>query len=152
MNYYYFETPIGMMTLGEEKEKLRYCLFGKGVLDGSLQKSAYLIKAYDELLEYFHGQRKIFDLDYDIQGTPFQLKVYQELLHIPYGQTISYKQLAINIGSPKAYRAVGHANHVNNISIFIPCHRVIGTNHRLVGYAGGLEVKKYLLELENASF
>ncbi len=152
MNYYYFETPIGMMTLGEEKEKLRYCLFGEEELDGSFQKTAYLMKAYDELLEYFHGQRKTFDLDYDIQGTPFQLKVYQELLRIPYGQTRSYKQLAINVGSPKAYRAVGHANHVNNISIFIPCHRVIGTNHHLVGYAGGLEVKKYLLKLENASF
>ncbi len=152
MNYYNFETPIGIITLGEEDNQLAYCLFGQVSLDGNYQKSDYLIKAYQQLQEYFNGIRHEFELDYLIQGTPFQQAVYRDLLDIPYGQTISYKQLAINIGSPKAYRAVGHANHENRISIFIPCHRVIGSNHSLIGYAGGLEIKKYLLELENASY
>ncbi|MCD7839951.1 MAG: methylated-DNA--[protein]-cysteine S-methyltransferase [Erysipelotrichaceae bacterium] len=143
MNYYYFDTPVGSITLGEEDNRLAYCLFGQVELVGYYRKSDYLIKVYLQLLEYFRGERKEFELDYLIQGTSFQQKVYQGLLDIPYGQTVSYKQLAIHIGSPKAYRAVGHANHENKISIFIPCHRVIGSNHSLIGYAGGLKIKKY---------
>ena len=83
-----------------------------------------------------------------IRGTFFQVKVWQELQKIPYGQTISYQELAVRVGNPKACRAVGMANNKNNIGIIIPCHRVIGKNGKLVGYAGGLNIKQKLLELE----
>ncbi|MCD7892408.1 MAG: methylated-DNA--[protein]-cysteine S-methyltransferase [Erysipelotrichaceae bacterium] len=151
MNYYYFDSPVGILTLGEENNRLAYCLFGQKEINGNYFKSDYLTEAYRQLQEYFNGDRHIFELNYLIQGTAFQQKVCYALLDIPYGQTISYKQLAINIGSPQASRAVGRANHENNITIFIPCHRVVGSDHRLVGYAGGLEIKEHLLKLENAS-
>ena len=101
-----------------------------------------------QLEEYFNCRRKAFDIPIKLRGTEFQKKVWNELLKIPYGETVSYKYLAIKIGNPKACRAVGMANHNNPILIIVPCHRVINENKRLGGYALGLDLKRKLLELE----
>lgn len=101
-----------------------------------------------QLQEYFEGERKIFDLPLDMRGTDFQKQVWAALCDIPYGETCSYKALACAIGNPKASRAVGMANNKNPVSIVVPCHRVIGADGKLVGYAGGLDIKSALLQLE----
>lgn len=103
---------------------------------------------FRQLDEYFAGTRKAFDFPCRLHGTPFQKAVWAALREIPYGETRSYKDIAEAIGHPKAFRAVGMANHANPIFITIPCHRVIGASGSLVGYGGGLEMKKALLELE----
>lgn len=105
-------------------------------------------KAYAQLSEYFAGKRTKFDLKLAPKGTAFQQSVWKELLKIPYGQTRSYKDLAIAIGKPKAARAVGMALNKNPIPLIIPCHRVIGANGSLIGFALGIETKKWLLRLE----
>jgi methylated-DNA-[protein]-cysteine S-methyltransferase len=110
----------------------------------------YLFGVFNQLTEYFAGTRKKFDLPLDIYGTDFQIKVWEELKKIPYGKTISYKTLAENLGDVKSIRAVGKANGQNPIAIIIPCHRVIGSNGKLTGYAGGLKIKQKLLHLEGA--
>lgn len=104
--------------------------------------------AAQELDEYFAGGRKTFDLPLLFVGTEFQEKVWNTLLEVPYGETRSYGWMAEMIGNPKAVRAVGRANGSNSISIFAPCHRIIGSNGSLTGYGGGLPAKKFLLELE----
>ena len=130
-----------------------WCSFAKG----EQRRQDYLFRtfsiraqlAYDYVhSEYFDGKRKIFDLPLKPEGTEFQLKDWNALREIPYGETRSYKDIAIAIGNPKACRAVGTANHNNPISIIIPCHRVIGSDGSLTGYGGGLDKKTYLLELE----
>ena len=108
-----------------------------------------LLETKKQLSEYFEGQRKIFDLPLDFEGTEFQQKVWQALLTIPFGETRSYKEIAEQIGNVKAVRAVGAANGKNPISIIAPCHRVVGANGKLVGFAGGLENKDILLKIEN---
>jgi methylated-DNA-[protein]-cysteine S-methyltransferase len=105
-----------------------------------------------QVSEYFSGTRKVFDLALAPQGTPFQQRVWKELLTIPFGQTMSYGELATRVGNPKASRAVGGANGQNPVSLIIPCHRVIGTDRSLTGYGGGLNVKEALLNHEGASF
>ncbi len=104
--------------------------------------------AFLQLEEYLKGNRKIFDFPIEVQGTPFQLKVWDALRNIPYGETRSYKQIAEAIEKPKAVRAVGMANNRNPLLIVNPCHRVIGSNGKLVGYASGLPLKEFLLKLE----
>ena len=108
-----------------------------------------LLETQKQLNEYFVGQRQVFDLPLDFEGTEFQQKVWQALLTIPFGETRSYKQIAEQIGNVKAVRAVGAANGKNPISIIAPCHRVVGANGKLVGFAGGLENKDVLLKLES---
>lgn len=103
------------------------------------------------LREYFNGALKVFDLPLDVIGTPFQKQVWQALTEIPYGKTVTYKDIAVKINRPKAVRAVGMANNKNKIPIIIPCHRVIGSNGSLVGYGGGLHIKKKLLSLEGVT-
>jgi methylated-DNA-[protein]-cysteine S-methyltransferase len=110
----------------------------------------YLFGIFNQLKEYFAGTRKEFDVPLDIEGTDFQKRVWNELQNIPYGKTISYKSLSEKLGDVKAIRAVGKANGQNPIAIIIPCHRVIGANGSLVGYAGGLAIKEKLLHLEGA--
>ena len=110
----------------------------------------YLFGIFNQLKEYFAGTRKEFDVPLDIKGTDFQKRVWNELQKIPYGKTISYKTLSEKLGDVKAIRAVGKANGQNPIAIIIPCHRVIGANGSLVGYAGGLAIKEKLLHLEGA--
>jgi len=110
----------------------------------------YLFGIFDQLKEYFAGTRKEFDVPLDIEGTDFQKRVWNELQKIPYGKTISYKTLSEKLGDVKVIRAVGKANGQNPIAIIIPCHRVIGANGNLIGYAGGLAIKEKLLHLEGA--
>lgn len=107
-------------------------------------------KAIEQLLDYLKGNRQQFTIPIHQMGTPFQMKVWEELRRIPYGETRSYGELAVNVGNPKGQRAVGMANHCNPIGIVVPCHRVIGKNGSLTGYAGGLDIKQRLLELEGA--
>jgi O-6-methylguanine DNA methyltransferase len=103
---------------------------------------------YNQLEEYFEGRRAVFSVPRDLRGTPFQIQVWDALARIPFGETRSYGEIAGQIGRPKAVRAVGQANHVNPVPILIPCHRVIGSTGDLVGYGGGIPLKKQLLALE----
>lgn len=107
-----------------------------------------LQEAYNQIDEYFKGKRKEFNLKLHVQGTDFQKKVWNALTEIPYGKVVSYKDIAKAVGNEKAVRAVGNSNNKNRIAIVIPCHRVIGSNGKLVGYAGGLHFKEWLLEHE----
>jgi len=108
----------------------------------------FMFNVYNELNEYFNYQRKEFEIPLDIKGTSFQKRVWKQLQKIPFGEVVSYKHIAEKIRQPKAYRAVGHANAANPISIIIPCHRVININGNLGGYSAGLVIKEKLLELE----
>ncbi|WP_457552714.1 methylated-DNA--[protein]-cysteine S-methyltransferase [Desulfobacula sp.] len=152
MYYCYFESPVGKLLLNGEKV-LEGLHFPKGKTRVEPPKDwIYLEKmfsgAIDQLEAYFKGKLIKFDLELNAKGTAFQKTVWQELVKIPYGETISYGQLAKSIGNPNASRAVGMANGKNPISIIIPCHRVIGKNGSLTGFGGGLDVKKKLLDLE----
>jgi len=112
------------------------------------QLPALLIQCAEQLIQYFNGERRVFELPLHQPGTPFQQEVWSELMTIPFGKTISYLELARKTGDPKATRAVASANGKNHIAIIVPCHRVIGSNKELVGYGGGLWRKKWLLEHE----
>ena len=116
--------------------------------DVAEQPTPLLLRAFAQLEEYLAGVRKKFDLPLAPAGTPFQRKVWNALEQIPYGQTRSYRQIAEAVNSPKGFRAVGMANNRNPIAVFIPCHRVIGADGSMVGYGGGLDIKKHLLRLE----
>jgi O-6-methylguanine DNA methyltransferase len=105
---------------------------------------------FEQLDEYFNKERKLFDLPQDIIGTAFQMRVWGELKKIKYGETITYRQLAIRLGNAEAVRAVGRASSANPLPLVIPCHRLVGADGKLTGYSGGLEVKKILLGLENS--
>ena len=144
-------TPLGPMTLVEAGGALAELRFGETVLaDERLQSTPLLRKAQAELTEYFAGKRTAFTVPLAPQGTAFQQAVWDALLAIPYGETRSYGAVAGQIGKPKAARAVGMANNRNPLPVFIPCHRVIGANGKMVGYGGGLHIKEALLALESA--
>ncbi len=116
----------------------------------STEPSVLTDLAFEQLCQYLKGERKEFDLPLNMnQGTPFQQKVWRALLDIPYGKIVSYGDIAKAIGQPTASRAVGGANNRNPISIIVPCHRVVGSSGNLVGYASGLDAKRFLLELES---
>jgi methylated-DNA-[protein]-cysteine S-methyltransferase len=117
---------------------------------GADERNPILVATEQQLGEYFAGRRTAFDLTVDFSGTEFQRKVWHALLTIPFGETRTYAQIARQIGNPAAVRAVGAANGKNPISIVAPCHRVIGSNGKLTGFAGGLDAKAYLLRLEGA--
>ena len=119
------------------------------IADNELPK--VLLEARKQFLEYFKGERKKFKLRLNLEGTDFQMKVWNALVEIPYGKLSSYKDIAIKVGSPKAYRAVGMANNKNKFPIILPCHRVVGTSGKLVGYAGGLDFKSGLILLEKSN-
>lgn len=158
IKYYDFESKLGKMlisfsdkgivylSLAEDRENmLKYInkKYGQAI---RVNKSDY--SYHHELIEYTLGNLKKFSLPLDLRGTEFQMRVWKELLNIPYGETRTYKDIAIKIGRPKAYRAVGNALNKNPILIVVPCHRVIGSNGDLVGFGGGLDLKKRLLEIE----
>jgi len=148
-NGFYYETPIGKIGIVEDNMAIIQVCFGEGIHnDITINETPLLKRASEQLHEYFSGKRKIFDLPLVLKGTEFQQKVWKALQEIPYSTTCSYKDIARNIGNIKACRAVGMANNKNQIPIIIPCHRVIGTNGKLVGYAGGLHIKEKLLEIE----
>lgn len=142
------ETPIGKIYIAEEDDKIIEINLDSNKNNYEIKNTEVLNLAEKQLLEYFEGKRKQFDLPFKLKGTPFQEKVWNELLKIPYGETRTYGEIAKNIGNPKTARAVGMANHNNPISIVVPCHRVIGANNKLVGYGLGIDKKQYLLELE----
>ena len=158
----YNHSPCGEMILGSFDGNLCLCDWADGrrraSVDQRLQKclkadyvegsSDVIEKASHQLNEYFQNQLREFEIPLLFVGTDFQKKVWNELRNIPYGKTVSYGELARRIGMPKAVRAVANANAVNAISIIAPCHRVIGTDGNLTGYGGGLNRKKFLLELE----
>ena len=141
-------SPIGTLSIGEKDGFITDLLFGLPPKDSNCSITPLLEAAANQLSEYFSGSRKVFELPLHFGGTEFQNRVWQELCNIPYGETISYGELARRIGNPKACRAVGMANNKNKIPIIIPCHRVIGASGNLTGYAYGLEAKRLLLELE----
>ena len=142
----YLNSEIGVICVEDNGEKLiSIQLCEKAESDNM---SALTEKAIIQLKEYFSGTRKSFDLPLELNGTNFQKKVWNALLDIPYGETRSYKDIAEQIGNPKAVRAVGGANHKNKLMIIVPCHRVIGANGSLTGYAGGVKAKARLIELE----
>jgi methylated-DNA-[protein]-cysteine S-methyltransferase len=152
--YTWFESPVGPLLLAGSRQGLNYVSFNCGkhavaVDPGWTEDGSQFHDAIRQLREYFAGERKAFSLTLSPRGTDFQRAVWSELRRIPYGETISYKQLAERIGKPKAVRAVGAANGANPIPIIIPCHRVIGNDGSLTGFGGGLPLKKKLLELES---
>lgn len=146
MNYLVIDSPIGKLTLCGTSLALSSISFG--VHSEYNNPSEILVKTHHELNEYFNGTRFDFDIPLAPMGTEFQKKVWEALVEVPYGQTASYKDIACKIGNDKASRAVGMANNKNPIPIIIPCHRIIGSSGELTGYAGGLDVKQYLLNLE----
>lgn len=148
-----FMSPVGLLKISEKNGKIT----GLSVVQGTenianaqdiARNSEVLYEAYRQLGEYFAGKRKVFDLPIDCGGTVFQRQVWQELQKIPYGETRCYQEMAAGIGNPRAVRAVGQANGRNPVMIIIPCHRVIRKNGDIAGFAYGIEVKRYLLELE----
>lgn len=157
MTYVYktIPSPVGKLTLIASDQGLAAILWENDkpnrVHIGALKEDKnhpMLLKTERQLNDYFMGNLQKFSLELNFTGTEFQKKVWQALLTIPFGETRSYGQIAKQIGNPKAVRAVGAANGKNPISIIAPCHRVIGANGKLTGFAGGLKVKAYLLNLE----
>ena len=142
----HIESPIGRLKLCADGDGL--CALRFAATGEEMDAAPVLMQAERELEEYFAGRRISFSVPLSMHGTPFQLRVWRALTEIPYGETLSYGELARRIGNPKACRAVGMANHVNPLPVFVPCHRVVGANGGLTGYAGGLDIKRLLLELE----
>ena len=151
---FYYETVLGRIGIGAEEDRITDLFFfgEKERQDPSFQivETPAIQAAFLQLSEYLDGTRRTFSLLLKPAGTPFQQEVWTALQEIPYGKTMTYGELAKKINNPKAGRAVGMANNRNPISIFIPCHRVIGAGGRLVGYGGGLDKKRFLLSLERA--
>ena len=149
---FYYETPIGRIGIAEESGAVTDLFFMTEAAPQNveLKETALLKDVYGQLEEYFSKRRKTFDVPLKLVGTEFQKRDWQELLKIPYGETKSYGEIAKALGIPKGARAVGLANNRNPISIIVPCHRVIGSDGKLVGYGGGLPIKEALLKLEQS--
>jgi methylated-DNA-[protein]-cysteine S-methyltransferase len=150
----YYQSPVGLLQIAGTNQYISEVKF----MDEPEQVTAntkntamppMAIQAVEQLIEYFHGQRRFFELPISQEGTVFQQKVWSELMNIPFGKTISYLELSRRLGDPLVIRAAAAANGRNNVAIIVPCHRVIGSNSQLVGYAGGLPRKKWLLQHEN---
>jgi methylated-DNA-[protein]-cysteine S-methyltransferase len=165
LGYTTMDSPIGPLLIASTENGLCFIEFGseeqalpslqrwcrKTFMGVSISRDDLGNQSVREQLdEYFAGRRKTFDIPLELYGTPFQKAVWTELTRIPYGETRSYKEIAISIGAAKAVRAIGGANNRNPIPIVVPCHRVIGSNGALVGYGGGLSIKEHLLALEGA--
>ena len=166
INIQYYKTKYGELIIGSFQEKL--CLLDfryrrmRNTVDARIKKGLHaefveqddkiLQKTRNQLDEYFNGERREFDIALLMVGTEFQKSVWKELMNVPYGKTSTYLALAKKIGNEKALRAVANANGANSIGFIIPCHRIIGSNGELIGYGGGLPVKKRLLKLENNNF
>lgn len=149
MKAWVYTLPLGAMVIAEDEGAIVEVGFDAQLPLGAEQEETSLIKqCFQQLHEYFAGERTVFDLPLAPKGTAFQQSVWQALTTIPYGEVCSYGDIARQIGNPKACRAIGGANNRNPIAIIIPCHRVIGANGRLVGYGGGLDKKERLLALE----
>ncbi len=147
IKYAFYKTEFGYFKIGYTDIAITYLKCVINIDDKDIH-SAISDLAFAQIREYLDGKRKFFDFPYELHGTEFQKKSWKALCNIPYGETRSYKEIATAIGNPKASRAVGMANHDNPIWIVVPCHRVIATNGKLTGYAGGLDMKEALLKLE----
>jgi len=151
-----YDSKIGKINIAEENGKVTDLFFETdfkySIMIVTLEATPLIKETIRQLDEYLEGKRKEFDLPFGFEGTEFQKKVWAELLKIPYGETRSYGEIAENIGVAKGARAVGFANNRNPISIIVPCHRVIGADGKLVGYGGGLPIKKMLLDLEGSKY
>lgn len=147
IRYCWYDTPIGRLAVAEENGWLVSVSF-KLPEAGREEETPLTAEAGSQLHEYFQGKRQTFSLPLLFRGTSFQRKVWDALLTVPYGETRTYRQIAEAVGNAKAVRAVGMANHRNPFMIIVPCHRVIGSGGSLVGYASGLDNKRFLLELE----
>lgn len=145
----FLQSPVGLIEIKETDGYISSVRIIHEEEAEESEASPLLNNAIKQLEEYFSGERKIFDLPLKQNGTPFQKKAWEYLRTIPYGKTVSYKDEAISIGSPKGCRAVGAANGKNNLAIIVPCHRVVNEGGRLGGYAYGTDIKLLLLELEN---
>jgi len=144
-----FHSPIGLLQIQGDENYITHIQFVEQQIDEETSVWPLGEKAKGQLEEYFAGKRTTFDLPLQAQGTDFQHSVWKALQQIPFGKTCSYGEIALKIGNPKAARAIGNANNKNPIAIVVPCHRVIGANNELTGYAGGLWRKEFLLNLEN---
>ncbi len=147
--YAIYDTELGQFYFEYKDDIITAIKKADGINENEAKKTSITEKAFLEILEYLKGERKQFTFKYEARGTEFQKKVWSALCDIPYGQTRSYKDIAKAIGNEKASRAVGMANNKNPIIIAVPCHRVIGANGKLVGYAGGMQMKEYLLKMES---
>jgi len=150
----YYDSPVGKLRIVENEKgisNIQFAFTSQERIHTLEAKTSLLKETVRQLTAYFAGSRKEFSLPLDPQGTDFQLRTWNALLDIPYGETRTYKQIAETIDCPKGCRAVGLANNRNPIPIIIPCHRVIGVNGDLTGYAGGLEIKARLLEMERVN-
>ena len=156
MQYGFCDSAHGPLLIAIERDGLRHVEFVRGerpvVPAPEWQRDDLALAPFVEQFEaYFAGRLRCFDLPMAARGTPFQQSVWRALCDIPYGETVSYLDIANAIGNPKAVRAVGAANGQNPLSIIVPCHRVIGRNGALTGYGGGLSIKRWLLTLEQSS-
>lgn len=147
IKYAFYDFEFGILKIGYTDTVI---IFLKQVdqIDVDNEHSTLSDLAFDQVREYLKGHRRTFDFPYELHGTEFQKKVWNALCQIPYGETRTYKEIASVLGNPKASRAVGMANNKNPLMIVVPCHRIVGTDGNLIGYAGGLDMKKALLELE----
>jgi methylated-DNA-[protein]-cysteine S-methyltransferase len=137
-NFFFYDTDIGKITIAEEDGYITHVLFGhENLPDSRVNETALLKDAHKQISEYLKGERRSFDLPLSPSGTEFQQRVWKALTGIPYGETVTYEDIARKVGNEKACRAVGMANNRNPISLIIPCHRVIGKNGKLTGYGGG---------------
>ncbi len=150
MNYLDIDTPVGRLRLVSDAEQLTAIELAPGDSEAADSGDPLLAKCARQLQEYFAGERRHFDLPLAPRGTTFQHAVWQALADIPYGELRSYRDIAQALGKPKAVRAVGAANGRNPLPIVVPCHRVIGSDGSLTGFAGGLAMKRQLLALEGA--
>jgi methylated-DNA-[protein]-cysteine S-methyltransferase len=151
LRHTYYQSPIGLLKIGGTEAYIAEVNFHDSSRKPETRKKPIpplLIQCVEELIQYFNGQRRTFDLPLHQEGSAFQRSVWAELMQIPFAKTISYQELARRTGDPRATRAVAAANGRNAIAILVPCHRVIGVNKDLIGYAGGLWRKKWLLDHE----
>lgn len=148
---HYLDTPIGILEIKASDTALTHLIFPDQA-DQTCQENGIIAHCCQQLDEYFNHKRILFDLPLDPKGTTFQKQVWSCLTQIPFGQAICYQDIADQLNNPKAVRAVGAANGQNPISIIVPCHRVIGKNRSLTGYAGGLHRKAWLLDHENINY
>jgi methylated-DNA-[protein]-cysteine S-methyltransferase len=155
--YQRMDSPVGQLLLAATDKGLRRLHFQRGdpLRPGRNElwiESEIALRPYrEQLLAYFRGELREFTFNLDLVGTAFQKKCWEALLRIPYGTTCSYRDLALAVGSPRGFRAVGQANHNNPVAIVVPCHRVVGANGSLTGYGGGMETKEKLLRLEGVN-
>ncbi len=150
MNYYKYQTAIGSLTFCEEEGNITVISSQYQPETGEEKETETIRRAYAQIKEYLDGNRKTFDLPLAPKGTKFQKQVWQALSDIPYGQTRTYKEIAVAVGNPKAVRAVGMANNRNPLIVVVPCHRVIGSDGKMIGYAAGVDKKEFLLRLEGS--